>query len=365
MRQKNIFDGDSIRAQFTNIIYQKLINRELFSHADVMAKYCGYENASDLPFQVTYCTIKDKDKDIPLYPELKKAFCKLRKELGKNAVKEYGNNRNKKFLYVGESDDPLSDLRNAKVINDLKQYFQFCQDSAGFFPTSWLDYFFKDSRDLLNIKKKRQKGEQVIETSIDRMLDNIELLPELYEYIKRKQVISIEYKPYEEEQRTLRFHPHFLKEYNGRWFLLGRADGEPHEFVNIVALDRIVGKIKENYEVSYIPAPAGFYKDFFNDIVGITHLDGAQIQDVHIRAHTLNMFRLTETKKIHKSQVTIKPFGQYEDGKYGEFSIKVAINKEFLGRILQMGEDLEIISPPEVRQEIKEKVNKLNKLYYE
>ena len=74
-------------------------------------------------------------------------------------------------------------MRNAKVIRDLKQYWNFCQNSAGFFPTSWLEYFFKDSLDLLEIKTKQRKGEQVLSTNLDRMLTNIDLLPVLYESI--------------------------------------------------------------------------------------------------------------------------------------------------------------------------------------
>lgn len=102
-------------------------------------------------------------------------------------------------------------MRNAKVINNLRQYWKFCQDSAGFFPKSWLEYFFKDCQDLLDMKVKRQKGEQVIGTSLDSILTNIEYLPLLYEAITNRTVMEIEYKPFDEEQVTLMFHSHYLK----------------------------------------------------------------------------------------------------------------------------------------------------------
>ena len=36
-------------------------------------------------------------------------------------------------------------------------------------------------------------------------------------------VLEIDYKPYDEEEVTLMFHPHYLKEYNGRWHLFGQV----------------------------------------------------------------------------------------------------------------------------------------------
>ena len=47
------------------------------------------------------------------------------------------------------------------------------------------------------MKAKRRKGEQVISSSLDRILTNIEYLPQLYEAITNKTVMEIEYKPYE------------------------------------------------------------------------------------------------------------------------------------------------------------------------
>ena len=57
------------------------------------------------------------------YVELKKATGTLRKCLlevaGKDCIEEEGNNRNRRFRYVGKDDDPLRDMRNAKAIKDL------------------------------------------------------------------------------------------------------------------------------------------------------------------------------------------------------------------------------------------------------
>ncbi len=354
IKKANLFDGDSYYALFAQATYKRLISRKWFAYADIMADYEGKQ----LTCNVSKCNN---------YGELKKAFLDIRQIINEKAGGECfatkGNNRGKKFLYIGADDDPLADMRNAKVINDLRQYWRFCQDSAGFFPTSWLEYFFRDCRDLIDIKAKRQKGEQVLSASLDRMLTNIDLLPMLYEAITHKQVLSIDYKPYGEESRPLVFHPQYLKEYNGRWHLLGHADNELPEFGYNVALDRIDGRPRELVPHDYVSAPAGFYEQFFNDIVGVSRHADAKVETIRVRAHSLYVFKLTETKIIHHTQETVIPFGQHADGEYGEFEIKVEVNNELIGRILQMGAGLEVMAPAEVRETFRQRVEKLAKRY--
>ena len=49
-------------------------------------------------------------------------------------------------------------------------------------------------------------------------------------------VLEIDYKPYDEEEVTLMFHSHYLKEYNGRWHLFGHAEGKEPEYGYNIAL---------------------------------------------------------------------------------------------------------------------------------
>ena len=350
MRKQNIFDGDSYRAIFTGLIYKRLISRLWFTNADVMADAIG---------KPLICNVSDCDN----YVELKKAFMTLRNLIGKENIESKGNNREKRFRYIGEDDDPLADMRQAKAINDMRRYYEFCQDSAGFFPTSWLDYFLKDSLDLLDIKRQRRKGEQIISTSVDRQLKNIDMLPYLYEAIRNHRVLAVRYKPFDEDEMTLTFHPHFLKEYNGRWHLLGHAKGKtPEEGFNL-AIDRITETPKIVMEEEYVPAPEHFYERYFENLVGVTHKDDHKTEDVRIRAHSNYIFNLTDTKPIHKSQRVFIPYGQHEDGEYGEFMVHVEVNNEFIGRILMMGDKLEVVAPEEVRNIFRRRVEDMAKRY--
>lgn len=352
--RQNPFDGNGSRAEFARIAYKQLMSRKWISYETIMAAQL---KVKELPTVVSKC---------PKIGELKKAFpsiCNAIKEQLGDIIEERGK-RNIEYRYVGTEDDPLADMLNAKTIKDLGEYFEFCQDSAGFFPSSWLEYFFKNSRDLLNIKQKKQKGEQIVSSSVDRILTNIELLPRLYQAIKMQQVIYIDYKPFGKECERLIFHPHLLKEYNGRWQLFGHAEDKNPKYGYNIALDRIQNtKFEKKPDAEYKKAPAGFYEEFFKNIVGVSHIEGHIPTDINIRAHKSYMFNLTSTKPIHQSQKILIPFGRHEDGEYGEFTVHVETNNEFFGRILQMGADLEIVSPESVRSEFKQRVKALADLY--
>lgn len=358
MLRQNLFDGESYHAQFAQVTYKRLMSRKWVTYIDIMADYLGLKSSKELT-----CNISNCDN----YGELKKAFRDIRnaivEKVGEKCFEEEGNNRNKRFRYIGMDSDPLADMRNAKVINNLRQYWKFCQDSAGFFPKSWLEYFFKDCQDLLDMKARKRKGEQVISASLDRILINIDYLPMLYEAIVNKQVLEIDYKPYQEEQETLLFHPHYLKEYNGRWHLFGHVDGHEPEIGYNIALDRIQTRPREKSKVDYIPAPKFFYEQFFKNIVGVSHSNNVVVHKIIIRAHTYYIYKLTETKPLHISQDVLTPFEEHDDGLYGEFVVQVELNNEFIGRILQMGAGLEIMSPSIVRDEFKKRVMKLANLY--
>ena len=140
MRQvkSNIFNGDSYKAIFARAIYKRLMSREWVTLAEIMSDYLGEP-----------CENPSKEEH---YGELKKAFGKIKvliiEKVGKDSIEVEGNNRSQRFRYMGDVENPLSDLYNyGRVIRDLKTYWQFCQDSAGFFPESWLEYFFKECQD--------------------------------------------------------------------------------------------------------------------------------------------------------------------------------------------------------------------------
>ena len=146
-----------------------------------------------------------------------------------------------------------------------------------------------------------------IQSSLEQDLTNMDLLPVFNKAISNKQVLRFSYQRFGQEPFVLTFHPQFLKEYNGRWFVFGEADREPFQAYN-VPLDRIVGKLSEVNDVDYIPAPKGFYQEYFKNIIGVTHEKGAKVEDVIIRTKTEYQHGLLLTKPFHHPQKEILPY---------------------------------------------------------
>lgn len=360
MPRKNIFKGDSAFRSFVEEIYSRFMSREWFSYADVLARCIGKKTGEDLGYGVS------SDSN---YGELRKAFFEVKRAIREqtkddNCIDTRGNNKNLQLCYIGKEDDPLRELREKAALLDLKEYIQFCQDSAGFFPQSWLEYFFYGSRELLDMRQRKNRGQRLISASLDCDSKNIDWLPDLYVHIRRKQVITFPYRPYQDAEPTqLVFHPHYLKEYNGRWHLYGHAEGQVPEIGFDIPLDRIEARPKDYNESEYIPAPKGYYKDYFERRVGVSRGNICEDTHVRVRVYNYNVFKLLETRKLHSSQETIIPFGEHEGTEYAELLYDVEANIEFVARILQWGEDVEIIVPLELRKYIAEKAFTLSKRY--
>ena len=302
MPTKNIFAGFGLKAEFVNLIYQELMKRDFVSYADVLALY--YKRPKGY-YDSYACNCE------PGYGELKKAFPEVLKALEKicpGSIIDNGKSKGKAYRYKGKNDDPLSEERKAVVQKSVEDYVSFCKASAGILPTSWFSSFFENTQLLLDANRESKDGEVHICSGFEQNLTNIDLLPVFYKAITNKQVLRFDYQRFGQEPFTLTFHPQFLKEYNGRWFVFGDADREPNQAYN-VPLDRIVGEISEVNDVEYIPAPKGFYQEFFKNIIGVTHEKGAKVEEAVIRTKTEYQHGLLLTKPLHHSQEEVLPFG--------------------------------------------------------
>ena len=356
MPSKNIFAGFGVRSEFVNLIYTELMKRDFVSYADVLALYCGRPKGY---YDKMACNSE------PGYGELKKAFPEVLKALEKacpGCIKDNGQNKGKAYKYIGKNDDPLSEERKAVVQKSVEDYVAFCKASAGLLPASWFSSFFENTQLLLDTNRESKDGEVRICSGAEQNLTNIDLLPVFYKAIANKQVLRFDYQRFGQEPFTLVFHPQFIKEYNGRWFVFGEADREPYQAYN-VPLDRIVGEVCEVDDVEYIPAPKGFYQEFFNNIIGVTREKGAKVEEVVIHTKTEYQHGLLLTKPLHHSQEEVLSFGEHDGQWYGEVRLTIEPNRELRGRILLYGENLEVISPQSLREQIKEILKKQMEQY--
>lgn len=353
----NIFLSEGIKGQFIGILYRKLMTRNEVSYKDV---YQCYDPSVDDNYLKIHSLSSEEH-----YKKLKRAFLDVKgalEEYEPGCIIESKYGKGKTFRYIGKSDDPLFEEKQVFVKNTLQDYVRFCKMSSGIFPMEWFSHFFENSQMLLDMRREKDAGIVHIQTHMEQELRGIERLPILNEHITEQNVISFVYHPYGKAPEAIIMHPHFLKEYNGRWFLFGYINGSKR--ISNFALDRIETEPQVVDGIKYNAAPAGTYQDYFTSIIGVSHEKGVEEQEVVvIRTQSFYMHELVKSKKFHHTQKETKEFGEYDDGTYGEFELNVEYNRELKGKILTYGDGLKVVSPDRLVKEIKGSVEKLS-LYY-
>lgn len=360
MATKNIFAGVGVKTTFVNIFYEELMKREFVTLADIMC--IKRRNPKGFYDNNPKATLSKE----MYYGDLKKASSEVVKALKQTCpgcIEDNGKiGKGKAFRYIGNSDDPLAAERQAIEQRRIEDYVEFCKASAGILPSSWFSSYFENTQLLLDTYRDAESGVSYIRSSLEQNLTNIDLLPVFYKAISDCQVLKFSYQRFGQDPFELTFHPQFLKEYNGRWFVFGDADREPFKAYN-VPLDRIIGEVTTIDDVKYIPAPKGFYRDFFKNIIGVTHEKGAQLEQVIIRTNTEYQHGLVLTKPLHHSQTETLPFGEHSDGTYGEVTLTIEPNRELIGKILQYGQYLEVVQPHSLREQIKDIIKQQMVIY--
>lgn len=353
----NIFIGSGLKVQFAHIIYKELMKREFVSLCDILLIY--YNREKDYYDKVSY----SKEAG---YGELKKAFPEVIRAINNicpNSIIDNGKTgKGAAKKYIGIDDDPLFEERKAIVQKSVEDYVTFCKDTAGLLPPSWFSSFFENTQLLLDSDRRIKEGTSSICSSLEQNLTNIELLPVLHKAITEKQVLKLKYQAFGQDPYEIIFHPQFLKEYNGRWFVFGEANREPFQAHNI-PLDRIKGELSVLNDTEFHDAPKGFYNKYFKNIIGVTHERDASIETVVIRTKTRYQHGLILTKPLHQSQKELLPFKEYNGDCYGEVSLRIEPNRELIGKILAFGQYLEVVKPESLRLKIKENIDKLCEQY--
>jgi len=217
---------------------------------------------------------------------------------------------------------------------------------------AWLEEVISSLELRFGIKAKREK---IVSFEQNEQLKGIEFLSDLIDAIINHQPLKMTYRPYKGDEQTMVIHPHYMKQYNSRWFLFGLEDHGEYGMSPVnKALDRIV-----KFSVAKVPFVENDqieYETYFDDIVGVTHdRKHPDVEHVVLR-FAKERFPYVVSKPIHHSQ-------QIVDAEEGTLSIDVRINRELEQNIFSFGQQVEVLSPEWFRTQIKEKYKEIIKIY--
>ena len=195
---------------------------------------------------------------------------------------------------------------------------------------------------------EKNPGTSVIHLEKNENLKGLKYLDLIYQAILKKIVLAISYQSFKrEELNSFDFHPFFLKEYNNRWFVVGKRDQQAP--ILTLALDRIE-KLDINLEADHINQ-AFDADEYYKNTIGVTVLNDDNLYDVELCFDRKNAPYVL-TKPLHHSQKIVQVF---KDGSM-TFSVKVHLNYEFDRLILGFGESVEVIKPRILRRRVKQKL---------
>ena len=194
-------------------------------------------------------------------------------------------------------------------------------------------------------------------------LENSSLLGELFTAISQKQVVELHYHTFAARDviKHITFHPYLLKEYNRRWFVIGAADSDL-KILNF-SLDRL-NKVVPLTMHGYIE-PSEELLERFEDIIGVTYIDESPIYQIIFWASEDEKDYI-KTKPIHESQRNL-PSGQSsqlrEEHTYlrgGDFfRIDCKRNYELIRELMSFGAGVIVLSPKEIRDDIKKRIGEM------
>jgi len=176
----------------------------------------------------------------------------------------------------------------------------------------------------------------------------------LFNAIVNKRVLNIHYEPFNKDSIDLTFHPHYLKQYNNRWFVFGL-----NEDLKIPTWNMPLDRIKSIKEVSskYIDNTIDWEEHFY-DIIGVTTYDKCVLEEIEL-IFTKEEAKYVTTKPLHPSQ-RAKELQTDEL----QIIIKVIPNYELEMKLLSYGENVKVIRPESIKQRIAERLKQASKNYF-
>lgn len=261
---------------------------------------------------------------------------------------------NRKFYKYEDKDYSITDIPlNENDMNVLSETVEMLKQFKDFSLFSELGGIIQRLEDKVYTEKTDQSA--IIHLDKNEKLKGLEHLDVLYQAIIKKMVLNIKYQSFKaKEASNIIFHPYILKEFNNRWFLIGRPGVEAKKPIATFALDRIVDI---DYDTSISYKNNNFNgDDYYKDVIGVT-VSNTRAERVQFWVDKKNAPYVI-TKPFHRSQRIINTT---ENGTI--FNIFVQINFELERLILGFGDSIEVIKPKRLRDRIKKKLDKAAKYY--
>ncbi len=179
-------------------------------------------------------------------------------------------------------------------------------------------------------------------------------LTDLLAAMRENLCVKITYQPfYGDEPFELELQPLFVKLYERRWYLYADKPADPK--IKLYALDRMqsvaITEKRFNLPEGFSPAKhltGAFGVAVYNDIKPCT---------IRIRAYG-DAVKYLRTLPLHASQMEVE-----QNAESSVFAYYVAPTREFYNAVISLADNVEVLSPEEVRKEMQQKIIQIESRY--
>ena len=255
----------------------------------------------------------------------------------------------KRYYKYENPDYSITDIPLTEVdMNILSESVEMLRQFKDFSLFSELGGIIQRLEDRIYTEKSNMPS--VIHLDKNENLKGLEHLDTLYKAIHKQIVLKLTYQSFKAKTaETSPVHPFILKEFNNRWFLIGRKHQQ--KAILTFALDRIINidfDLSKNYQNDNFDADK-----YYENTYGVTVLSDASVEAIELFIYAYNAPYIL-TKPIHHSQELLET---YEDGSI-RISLNLHHNFEIERLILGFGNGLKVLKPKRLREKIKWKLRK-------
>ena len=255
---------------------------------------------------------------------------------------ESGTSKNKRFRMADTGIDICSLKQNRRPSKFYRELIDMLSHSVGVVSDEWLTE--------MKVKLEeadRDWSEQGIVMDFEQHadVDQIEFLSNFFRAIRKKNVLKLRVKPLNRQEYTVIFHPEYLKQYKGLWYVFGLS-GQEDKSEDLSFSKFQIGLVTDEPSIlkTKFQSSGVDYDDYFSEIIGVDNYSGQQIKMIKILVKSRMAKRFEQNSPF--STVLTRQSKSDEPG-FVCFSLSLKINKALKRILYSYGSDIKIVSPPE------------------
>ena len=160
-----------------------------------------------------------------------------------------------------------------------------------------------------------------------------------------------------EKEKTIEFHPHHLKMWKNKWYAFGFVKDIQYD-PYILPIDLLIKDVNFSNN-KFIPSKIEYIKEygtsFFDEIIGVTNYIDKPVENIILKATNKDRYYRLKSNRIHHSC-------EFNDESY-QIHLKVKINQELINFIMEHIDEVDVIEPSSLRDELNKKLNNISQSY--